>query len=171
MTSKPKTNTTGEQWAFFRIFRILYSDGWLYLWRLRIIQTPWFAVYLHKIVGPDPDPDPHNHPWNFRSFILRGGYEEEITNRIPPLADPAEDTWITYSKVHTQHSWHKTPKNVYHRIIRLVRQPTWTLVFAGPRVQRWGFLVRDNWTLPRQHMDFEDYFDERPHRDTRRYNK
>jgi hypothetical protein len=49
-----------------------------YLVRLRIVQTPWFGIYLHDIHEDDGDRDPHNHPWSFLSFVLRGYYTERV---------------------------------------------------------------------------------------------
>jgi hypothetical protein len=46
--------------------------------RWRLLQTPWLGIYVHFIHREDLDPIPHDHPWQFRSFVLRGGYNEEF---------------------------------------------------------------------------------------------
>ena len=34
-----------------------------------------FNIFLHKFIKSDPD-DLHDHPWNYRTLILLGGYWE-----------------------------------------------------------------------------------------------
>jgi hypothetical protein len=34
-----------------------------------------FNIFIHKFLKSDPD-DLHDHPWEFRTFILAGGYWE-----------------------------------------------------------------------------------------------
>ena len=68
---------TLDRWAFLSGLDI-GAGGDPYLDRLRIIQTPWFGLYLHHIHRPDREPDPHDHPWWFASLVLTGWYEEEL---------------------------------------------------------------------------------------------
>lgn len=106
----------------------------VYLRRWRLIQTPWFGIYLHRINLPDGDRDLHNHPWAFRALILRGGYYEEFQPEMwkqPRL------------RYHGFSEFNKMPMHAFHRIQSLTRTPTWTLVFVGKRKQNWGFLVKD----------------------------
>lgn len=42
-----------------------------------IFSTPLFTLRLHHILDSDYGP-PHNHPWNFLSLILKGGYTEHL---------------------------------------------------------------------------------------------
>lgn len=130
-------STDGKRVAFMRPFAIpdAANPEETYLWRLRIIQTPWFALYLHKINTPDGDRHPHDHPFNFWSLILKGGYNEHVI-------DPEFRT-----KVHRRgwFSFHKMPKTHFHSITRLLSVPTWTLIFVGARTQDWGFLTDDGW--------------------------
>jgi len=57
------------RWAFMQGFQVA-QNGRPYLDRLRVLQTPWFSVLLHRIHEPDLDRDPHDHPWPFVSLIL-----------------------------------------------------------------------------------------------------
>ena len=79
MTTSRRRLTAGRltRWAFFDGLNI-GAEGDPYLDRLRIIQTPWFGVYLHHIHRPDSDPDPHDHPWAFASLVLTGSYRELV---------------------------------------------------------------------------------------------
>jgi len=125
-----------SRWAFMSRFDI--DDpvtGELYLRRWRIVQTPWFAVYLHKIATPDKDRDLHDHPWSFLSLILRGGYDEErlvYDNGLDGdmCSKMFRRGWLSLG-------WRRATDA--HRITRLHRTPTWTLVLTGPRRRSWGF--------------------------------
>jgi hypothetical protein len=65
-----------RRFGFLRWQSIHGPDGSLYLKRLWLIKTPWFAVMLHWILRPDYARDLHDHPWWFIAFVLRGGYRE-----------------------------------------------------------------------------------------------
>lgn len=133
-----------RQWAFFSRFDIRdEATGELYLRRWRIIQTPWFAIYLHKIMTPDKDRDLHDHPWPFLSLILRGGYDE-VLDQWAYLA-PHDPMWAkagNMARPTVRRGWLSVGfrrATDAHRIIRLHRAPTWTLVLTGPRRRSWGF--------------------------------
>lgn len=113
------------------------SNPMLIRWRL--IQTPWFGIYLHLIWREDLDRLPHDHPWVFRSVVLRGGYREEFyedTRRldrgaftrsfggVPPVGRPRR--------------YHKFPLGAAHRIVAVLPHTT-TLVLVGRKLRTWGF--------------------------------
>lgn len=125
-------STDGKRWAFMDVFEIhdLEHPDQVYLKRWRVIQSPYFSIYLHKILMPDGDRNPHNHPWDFRTFILKGQYTEEYQKSIG--SSP-------YPKTYRRFSTHKMWLHNFHRIT-LLDVPTWTLVFTGRREQDWGFL-------------------------------
>ena len=121
------------QWAFLKwadIESAIYP-GYTYLRRLRIFQTPWFALYLHFIFEPDLDRDPHDHPCNFWSLILRGGYFERVYMNIRNLF---------YNDYRTRRRFTvaKMPITWAHRIEEL-KPGTITLCWFGARQRRWGF--------------------------------
>lgn len=99
-----------------------------YLVRWRLVQTPWFAVYLHHILRSDDDRALHDHPWAFLSLILWGGYFEFT---------PAGCRWRGAGSL------------VFHKAEDLHRleldRPAWTLVFCGRRRREWGFRFADGW--------------------------
>lgn len=77
----------------------------------------------------------HNHPWAFVSFILSGGYYEDIGRHSGSVFLPG--------------FWNAKEAHQYHRITLL--KPTTTLVFAmGPR-QPWGYSVDG------KHVDHNTY--------------
>lgn len=115
----------------------------VYLRRLRVIQCPLFAIYVHWIFQADGDRDPHNHPMNFWSFVLKGGYREvryTYTGRS-----------LGY-RTRRRFSLARTAMNQYHRIIRLFRKPTVTLLFVGKRSQSWNFMLPDG-----TKVDYREY--------------
>lgn len=114
------------------------ADGDPYLDRLRIIQTPWFGIYLHKIHREDTDPDPHDHPWWFASIVLSGGYAEEV------FPDKFLPDWKI--RWRSRGSLRMTRRKASHRITHIYGS-LWTLVFTGPRRSSWGFFRNNGgWT-------------------------
>lgn len=91
-------------------------------WR---IETPWGSVRLHKWLGPDDDRAFHDHPWDFITFVLRGGYVDK---------SPAGDEHLRAFT--TRH------RGANHRHT-VVPDPdgAWTLVVTGPKIRSWGFWV------------------------------
>lgn len=152
MSDKPEGEAQSERtsdWAFLKTFVIpnLDDPDEIYLKRWRIIQTPWWALYLHRMDGPDSRLTLHDHPWSFVSIILRGGYWE---HRLEPRT----------RKIFRRH---RTRINVmrrddFHAIESIDRTPTWTLLFVGKRRRTWGYLEMeegesfgDRWTEFNKH--------------------
>lgn len=132
-------STRGARWAVLRMFEVpdATEPDRVYLRRLRLVQTPWFGVYVHWIYLPDRDRDPHDHPWPFASWVLRGGYTESIT---------ATRGGGTARASHKRHrwSWHRIPTRVAHSIDSL-EPGTVTLVLVGRRCREWGFWTPTGW--------------------------
>lgn len=90
------------------------------------------TLFLHRFLDSDPDRGIHDHPWNSRSFIVAGGYNEKrlikqhgvekvIIRDILPL------------------SFNTIRKDDFHQIILKEKTPAWTLFYHGKRVKHWGF--------------------------------
>jgi hypothetical protein len=159
--AKEATRATGlrsPRWAFMRRFTLTTAEGDTYLDRLRIVETPWFGVYLHRLGTPDPGVDLHDHPWPFVSVILRGGYHEAVaeTRLAPEYARRAEampmaDFMRGFPRTWRAGSVHRLRLTQCHRITGLLRAPTWTLILVGRRQQPWGFYT------PAGFVDHRDY--------------
>lgn len=135
--------------------RLRRADGQVYLDRWGI-ETERFGIYLHRMEAADPGIDLHSHPWWFASWVLWGGYDEERTrcDLAVGVAKTAERGIYTRRGTLRRRRWlsvASTPLSYCHRITRLHRSPTWTLVVRGKRVRRWGFY------LPTGFMDWEVY--------------
>lgn len=114
-----------------------------YLTRLRLIQTPWFGIYLHRMDGPDSRDTLHDHPWSFVSIVLRGGYWEMREY----LSHGQQISRINVKRAED-----------LHYIYKLFRYPTWTLMLVGRRKREWGYLDRDGtWTRYDQHLHSKEY--------------
>lgn len=127
----------GTKWNFMKWADIpdARDPKRVYLRRLRIFQTPWFALYLHWIFLPDDDRDPHDHPFTFWSWIVRGGYTERVW-RIFPGKHKAD--WVQGEKTWKRFSLHKMSQAEAHMIEHL-KPGTITLVWAGRKTRDWGF--------------------------------
>lgn len=119
------------RWAFMEKFEVPnYDTEGSYLTRWRLIQTPWGGVYLHRLEGPDPRSTLHDHPWNFLSVVLRGGYVER---RLDPVT-------MGVNEAHGIRRVNLVRASHAHAIVRLLRSPTWTLLLVGRRQRTWGYL-------------------------------
>lgn len=141
-------NRPSPRWALLERFDIPDANDptVTYLRRWRIVQTPWFGILLHRIYLPDSDRDPHDHPWDFTSIVLRGGYTEHVYwPHATGIGIYKETTWRLLSV-------HRITRDLAHRITTL--QPgTVTLVLTGPRRREWGFWTEDGWVHWRTYVD------------------
>lgn len=141
------TTVTGQRsprWAVWARMTIPCKDGLRYLVRLRIVQTPWFGVYLHDIHEDDGDRCPHNHPWSFLSFVLRGSYAERL------YPDPTGQPSTYVLQTHRRFSLHAMGRKSAHRIV-FAAPGLKTLIVVGPRRASWGFFDDDRF------IDWRDY--------------
>lgn len=106
------------------------------------LGLPFHGVRLHEILTHDHAKDLHNHPWSFRSYILKGGYQEALLMADGAVATLSVNRGSTYRRTHQD----------YHRIISISDQPVWTLcVLESYNVAGWGFLTESG------HVDRGEY--------------
>ena len=96
-----------------------------------------FNIFLHHFLKSDPD-DLHNHPWTYRTIILKGGYWEHTKDgrfwRAP----------FTYTYA---------PANTFHRLELDKNNPyCWTLFIPGRKVQDWGFNTKEGWVQHKEYL-------------------
>ena len=144
LLSKLPGNEFGQRWSIGATMTLKNSDGDVYLFRRRLIQTPLFAVYLHDILDGDEERSPHSHPFAFASLVLRGGYVETVFHPQYPLwpNERGEKGILGLPNVieRKRGKMHTFPRGngQLHRIVA-VEPRTKTLVFAGRRRDSWGF--------------------------------
>lgn len=120
----------------FLVKEIVSKQGVVHFRRYRLIQTPWFALYLHQICQSDKDVDMHSHPWNFQSLILKGAYKEAC--KYPPDFD------YIYINAYYPGDVIKHQARDAHKITLITKQ-VWTLVFTSGRHREWGYLTPNGW--------------------------
>lgn len=138
----------------------VYLDRWGFEWPAKAEATdtsaarrPFFGVFVHRMDAADPGVDLHDHPWWFGSLILWGGYDEEREDvRRAPLVARWADMGQQYKDRRGEQyvrrrwlSWRTMRLDECHRITRLHRAHTWTLVIHGPWRRSWGFYMPDGW--------------------------
>jgi hypothetical protein len=161
--SKPLAANRSPKWAFMEKFVVpnFDTDSETYLTRWRLIQTPWFGIYLHRIGTPDSRPTLHDHPWDFTALVLRGGY---IERRLDPMT-------MQVNEEHRIRFVNRMRTHDAHAITRLFRVPTWTLVFVGARRRTWGYFEPFHYTeyrsgVPRKYDQWHwTEFDQHAHAD------
>jgi hypothetical protein len=119
-----------ERFAFMNRFEVPNLDDptETYLTRWRVVQTPWFALYVHRFDGPDSRFVLHDHPWNFMSIVLRGGYTEMRLNKLDRTVGE-----------HTVKHINVVRRDDAHYITKLLRYPSWSLLLVGGRKRTWGY--------------------------------
>jgi hypothetical protein len=91
------------------------------------------SVRIHHILLPDTDRYFHDHPWNARTIILQGSYEEVRSANCSGLLRERGDTCtLKFGE--------------FHRIVRVSDEGfsdggVWTLFISGRTRGEWGFLV------------------------------
>lgn len=135
-------------WALAHLERIVGLDGAPYLTRLRVVQTPLFGLYLHRLHRGDWDRHLHSHPWAFASVVLRGGYYEELATPVIPREAPEKSCLTLDVEAYRGPGRPRIMRrDVVHRIVT-VEPNTWTLVAVGRRRDDWGFYVPGRGMVP-----------------------
>lgn len=125
-----------------------YMDRWY------IIPPQWnlpFCVRLHHILRHDQARVPHNHPYAFKSIVLRGFYVEEQILGVPPMEEGCE--WIAFPVREVYHfpfKWHKIARQRYHRITEMSAGGVWTVIVhpRKPKEYEWGYLGEGGKHIP-----------------------
>lgn len=136
MSSDGRELYMGRWWLFNPYDRDTHKARWRWF--------PW-SIRIHHIMRPDADRDLHDHPWNARTIILRGGYTEQRLIDpadpvlgalcVPPGALPTE--YLTRFAGDTARLNH----GEYHRIDEVSPGGVFTLFITSRYQGNWGFLV------------------------------
>ena len=112
-------------------------EGKPYLIRITLFSCKYFTIKLHKTLMSDPA-DLHDHPWNYISLILWGGYFEE-TQRVKPFKQINIRTWYKPLSILVRSG--DTP----HRLILPENKYCITLIFTTRKWRDWGFIKNNSW--------------------------
>lgn len=115
------------------------DNGQPYLERAMVLR--WgkngeHTLFLHRFLDSDSDRGIHDHPWDSKSFILLGGYNERrlINDSGSEKVIIRDVKPLTFNTIR---------KDDFHQIILKKKVPAWTLFYHGPRVKHWGFQYYD----------------------------
>jgi len=97
--------------------------------------TGYASIRLHRIMRPDHDPVLHNHPFFYRTFVVRGFYCEERQYGVNP-----ENGYVYDVFNHAGSSTRMSPGQ-FHRISDAPADGVWTLFFMTRNTGTWGFAV------------------------------
>lgn len=125
---------------FRKIFlakEIIARNGMVHFKRWRLIECPFFNIYIHRIYVRDKDKHLHDHPWSYFSFILKGEYIEETPEGL---------------NTKYECSFGIKKSTDFHKIHTVVR-PVTSLFITGPKKRVWGYDVDGTW------VDFKTYRD------------
>ena len=151
----------------FLVKEIRSKTGELHFRRYRIFSCPLFSIFIHRIYRSDEDLHPHNHPWNFVSIILSGGYVETLYRETEDHAY-LRTFYTKETVVAKPFSILRRKFNDYHKI-ELVATTT-SLVFTGRRKDDprsihsypmtaknfWGYLVRGSHISAGKYRELKD---------------
>lgn len=118
-----------------------HADGTPYMERFWLLpysdDRRRYAARVHHIASADYDRELHDHPWDFWSVVLSGGYTE--ARPVNPLKldfmQGYENCRYTERRAGSIAFRRATDR---HRIVH-VEPNTWTLFITGPQRQWWGF--------------------------------
>lgn len=108
-----------------------------------------FNAFLHNFKASD-DPVFHDHPWNWCSIVLKGGYWE-----YTPLLNDKKEIIGHTRKWRGAGSICFRKANSLHYVETDPFTDTWTLFMHGKRQRDWGFIVKNQW------IHWKDYLAER----------
>ncbi len=96
------------------------------------------SLLLHYFARADDDAALHDHPWEFRTLILSGGYVEHL----PPTS--WSDLCIDGPEWDQRCELRMTGDMIVRKSLDLhcvgrIAPNTWTMVRTGPRERDWGF--------------------------------
>jgi hypothetical protein len=150
----------------------IHMRGSPYMERWQFVDRPSFGARVHHILRSDWDRALHDHPWDFTSVILTGGYYEHRPINLKLCTDDEVQALLdagstihgcTGSKLMSVRTWHgpgsilRRRAEDLHRIelkkelvatssgMTPVDIPAWTFVMRGRERRDWGFKLDDGW--------------------------
>ena len=123
-------------WLIKRAKRTPYYhlDGYMERWWL--LKTPWLSIRVHRILRSDADRDPHDHPFDWASLVMYGGYDEILYDA---KGKPRS------SRICRPGSFRRVRATDLHRLVVQPNESVLTLFIVGRRKREWGFQTPNGW--------------------------
>lgn len=142
-----------------RVFNITGTgaDTDVYLIRYYVFRSKYFNFFIHKFLRSDRD-DLHDHPWNFGTYVVKGGYTEQNLNAYTGKVDlfPKERSV-------KKNRWATRKAEAVHRVvvdkelhIEDQEHATITLCFTGRTRREWGFIKDGKWINWKKYLGLPD---------------
>ena len=119
----------------YRITGLVPGEYW-YMRRWWFLRLGPLQVRVHHIMAEDIGRELHDHPWPFRTFILRGGYIERREG-VRPVWRKSGDTAAM-------------GRGEFHRIAQVEQGGAWTLFCTWGERKVWGFKSQSGQVIPHQ---------------------
>ena len=125
-----------------------------YMNRWYVIPPQWglpISVRLQHIRRADGERLHHNHPYAFKSIVLKGWYEEEQVRDFPPLEAGCEYMAFDIQTVmHRKFKLFTIAQKRYHRLVSMSKGGVWTLIWHPRKAVEsdWGYLNVDGSHIP-----------------------
>lgn len=104
-----------------------------------------FNIFIHRFLKSEPD-DMHDHPWNYFTIILSGGYWE-----YEKKGDIIDKQWRSpgYFKYYNSKDIHRIELNPN-------RNNCWTLFIPFKKTRPWGFYVEngEKWVEANEYKNY-----------------
>lgn len=120
----------------YRNGHLHHADGSLYMGRYSLFETKHLSARVHFLATPDSDHVLHDHPWDFLSVILCGGYTELRPRQQTPVWR-RDGTELTYAVRRNTGSIAFRRATDRH-LISEIDAGTWTLFLYGRFQNDWG---------------------------------
>ena len=125
------------------------KDETAYLARYILFKSKYGCIYIHRFLRSDAD-HPHDHPWNFFTYVISGGYDEWYYDVERPERSPDMKEYYSYwtTEINKRQpgslAYRKATdihKVVLNRSYTLdeIKEAPFTICFMGPRLRHWGF--------------------------------
>jgi hypothetical protein len=155
----------GVAWWCEKTGRVFYIKGGptnstVYLVRYIPFKSKLCSLYIHRFMRSDAD-DPHDHPWNFFTYVMSGGYTEIFYDRMKPEIKDGGfvNMWTKSTNIRLPGSIARRNATDIHQVVverpydmSEIKQAPFTLCLIGPRFREWGF-----WTLSEGGAIFTDW--------------
>lgn len=119
----------------------VFISNMLYMRRWRLGPDWLPGLRVHHIALSDQDRELHDHPFDFVSFIVSGGYIEH-TPQGRFVRKPGDFVVRRAEDTHRIELRKQALRYEDGKCVEKIEVPAWTIVLRGPYRRDWGFITR-----------------------------